>query len=168
VPLADVVRRVVREHKLAAFARMISFDVKAKPAIVIGDADKIRAILDNLLSNAIKYSPRSGVVAIELFAEDGNAVLDVADQGPGVDLEDRPRIFESFYQGKRAPEGRIKGSGLGLAIAREYAIAHGGRIELLDRADGRRGARFRLWLPLGAIDPGTPSTAAPATLQEDG
>jgi two-component system sensor histidine kinase GlrK len=169
VPIADVVRRVVREHKLAAYARMLSFEVKTRPAVVIGDADKIRAIVDNLLSNAIKYSPRSGVVSIEVGAEEGNAVIDVVDQGPGVDPADRPRIFESFYQGRRAPEGRIKGSGLGLAIAREYAAAHGGGIELLDRADGRRGARFRVWLPLALSDVSvTGSTAAPATLQEHG
>ena len=169
VPLDDVVRRVVREHKLAAFARMLSFDLQAKPAMVIGDADKIRAIVDNLLSNAIKYSPRSGVVTIELFAQDGSAVLEVVDQGPGVDPADRPRIFESFYQGKLAPEGRIKGSGLGLAIAREYAIAHGGSIELLDRVDGKRGARFRVCLPLAlAQASATTPTAAPATLQEQG
>ena len=96
-------------------------------------------------------------------------MLDVVDQGPGVDVEDRPRIFDSFYQGKSAPEGRIKGSGLGLAIAREYALAHGGRIDLLDRVDGRRGARFRVRLPLAVTDrPGSASTAARATLQEEG
>jgi two-component system, NtrC family, sensor histidine kinase GlrK len=169
VPLADVVRRVVREHKLAAFARMITFEVKTRPAIVVGDADKIRAIVDNLLSNAIKYSPRSGVVTIDLSTDNGNAVLDVVDQGPGVDAADRPRIFESFYQGKRTPEGRIKGSGLGLAIAREYALAHGGRIELVDRVDGKRGAQFRVSLPLAVADlPTTASPAASATLQEEG
>ena len=48
----------------------------------------------------------------------------------------------------------MKGSGLGLAIAREYALAHGGRIEVRDRADGKRGAQFRLWLPLAAGDAG--------------
>ena len=169
VPLADVIRRVVREHKLAAFARMITFEANVKPAVVVGDADKIRAIVDNLLSNAIKYSPRSGMVAIDLFTEGGEAVLDVVDQGPGVHAEDRPRIFDSFYQGKSAPEGRIKGSGLGLAIAREYALAHGGRIELLDRADGKRGARFRVWLPLALAElPPAASTAARPTLQEEG
>ncbi len=168
VPLAEVVRRVIREHKLAAFARMVAFEVKTRPAIIVGDADKIRAIVDNLLSNAIKYSPRSGTVQIDLAVDDGNAVLDVADQGPGVDAVDRARIFESFYQGKPAPDGRIKGSGLGLAIAREYALAHGGRIELLDRADGKRGALFRLWLPLAVAAATAATTAAPATLQEQG
>ena len=49
-------------------------------------------------------------------------------------------------------DGRVKGSGLGLAIAREYALAHGGRIEVLDRADRERGAHFRLWLPLADGD----------------
>jgi two-component system sensor histidine kinase GlrK len=148
VALGDVVRRVVREHKLAALARMITFEAKLTPAIVVGDGEKIRAIIDNLVSNAIKYSPRSGVVALELAIDRDFAVLDVIDHGPGIGVEDRPRIFDSFYQGKTAPGGRIKGSGLGLAIAREYALAHGGRIELLDRKDGQRGAHFRLWLPV--------------------
>jgi two-component system, NtrC family, sensor histidine kinase GlrK len=152
VGLGDVVRRVVKEHKLAAFARMITFEAKLAPAIVVGDGEKIRAIVDNLLSNAIKYSPRSAVIRLELALANGYATLDVVDHGPGIDPDDRPRIFESFYQGKTAPQGRIKGSGLGLAIAREYAMAHGGRIEVLDRADGRRGAHFRLWIPLAVAN----------------
>ena len=161
VALADVVRRVIREHKLAAFARLITVEAKLVPSIIVGDADKIRAIVDNLLSNAIKYSPRSGTIAIGLSSNGEEAVLDVIDGGPGISAADRPHIFESFYQGKTAPEGRIKGSGLGLAIAREYTLAHGGRIELIDRADGRRGAHFRLHLPLAI--PGARAQAKDAT-----
>jgi two-component system sensor histidine kinase GlrK len=170
VALADVVRRVVREHKLAAFARLITVEAKLAPSIIVGDSEKIRAIVDNLLSNAIKYSPRSGSILLELRSESDEAVLDVIDGGPGISAADRPHIFESFYQGKTAPEGRIKGSGLGLAIAREYTLAHGGRIELIDRADGRRGAHFRLYLPLAM--PGQRAQASDAkpiiTLQEEG
>src|SRR5208282_6551484 len=91
-------------------------------------------------------------ISLDLHVDGGQATLDVVDQGQGIDPEDRPRIFESFYQGKPAPEGRIKGSGLGLAIASEYALLHGGRIELMERAAGRRGAHFRLWLPLAVTD----------------
>jgi len=170
VALVDVIRRVVKEHKLAAFARMITFEAKLKPAIVVGDGEKIRAIVDNLLSNAIKYSPRTSVIVIGLAVDGDFALLDVIDQGPGVDPHDRPRIFESFYQGKPAAEGRIKGSGLGLAIAREYALAHGGRIEVLDRDDGARGARFQLRLPLaaaGARHAGS-SPTTPIPMQEEG
>jgi len=148
VALGDIVRQVLREHKLAAFARLVSFDAKVKPAVVVGDASKIRAIVDNLTSNAIKYSPPSGVVAVELKVRDAFAVLDVVDQGPGIDPVDRPHIFESFYQGQTPPGGRIKGSGLGLAIAQEYALAHGGRVEVVDRSAGTRGAHFRVWLPV--------------------
>ncbi|MFI4953365.1 MAG: ATP-binding protein [Burkholderiales bacterium] len=170
VALVDVVRRVVREHKLAALARLITVEARLEPSIIVGDGEKIRAIVDNLLSNAIKYSPRSGAIAIDLHSDGDDAVLDVIDEGPGISAADRPHIFESFYQGKTAPEGRIKGSGLGLAIAREYTLAHGGRIELVDRADGRRGAHFRLRLPLAM--PGERPQAGGAkpivTLQEEG
>ena len=152
--LPDVIRRVVKEHKLAALARIVSFEAKLRSATVVGDGEKIRTIVDNLVSNAIKYSPRSGTIALNLAAEKGFAVLDVIDEGHGVDPEERRHIFESFYQGKPPAEGRVKGSGLGLAIAREYALAHGGRIEVLDRAQGQSGAHFRLWLPLATSGEG--------------
>ena len=161
--LPDVVGRVVREHKLAALARMIAFETNLEPAQVIGDGDKIRTAVDNLVSNAIKYSPRSGSIRIDLATRDGFAVLDVIDQGHGVEPGDRQKVFESFYQGKPPSEGRVKGSGLGLAIAREYALSHGGRIEVVDRADGRRGAHFRLTLPVamsGSIAADTARSAA--------
>ena len=168
VLMADVVRRVLREHKLAAFARMVTFDARLRPALIVGDADKLRTIVDNLVSNAVKYSPRSATIEVGLSVERGFAVLDVIDAGPGIDPGERERIFESFYQGQPPVDGRVKGSGLGLAIAREYALAHGGRVEVNDRRDGKPGAHFRLWLPLAPGDagtaPGTGEVPAPRTL----
>jgi two-component system sensor histidine kinase GlrK len=154
VSLPEVIRRVVKEHKLAALARLIRFETRLAPATTIGDADKVRTIVDNLVSNAIKYSPRSGAVEIALSTKRGFAVVDVIDEGRGVDPREREQIFESFYQGSAPVDGRVKGSGLGLAIAREYALGHGGRIEVQDRADGKHGAQFRLWLPLAAAGEG--------------
>jgi two-component system sensor histidine kinase GlrK len=165
VALPDVVRRVVREHKLAAIARLATVAVNVRAATVLGDREKLRTIVDNLVSNAIKYSPRSGTITVELGVDGASAVLDVVDEGPGVDRDERQRIFESFYQGRPPTDGRVKGSGLGLAIAREYALAHGGRIEVRDRADGRRGAHFRLWLPLAATA-GTSAGAPPVGASE--
>jgi two-component system sensor histidine kinase GlrK len=159
VSLPEVVSGVLREHKLAALARMISFDTRLPSAEIVGDIGKIRTIVDNLVSNAVKYSPRGGSIRVELAQRDGLAVLDVVDQGAGVDPQERQRIFESFYQGRPPAEGKVKGSGLGLAIAREYALAHGGRIEAVDRADGRTGAHFRLLLPLSGA-PGAQAAAA--------
>ncbi len=168
VLIADVVRRVLKEHKLAALARMVTFEADLRPALIVGDADNIRTIVDNLISNAIKYSPRSAPISVTLGADREFAVLDVVDHGPGIGVDERERIFDSFYQGKPPVEGRVKGSGLGLAIAREYAVAHGGRIEVQDRADQKRGAHFRLWLPLATGDagnaPGRDTPAARITL----
>ncbi|MEO6564531.1 MAG: ATP-binding protein [Casimicrobiaceae bacterium] len=148
VHLQEVVQRVLREQKLAAVARLVTVEADIPAAMVIGDAEKVRTIIDNLLSNAIKYSPRSGTITISLRLHDGMAQLDVADQGPGIVAAERERVFDSFYSGKAPVDGKVKGSGLGLAIAREYALAQGGRIESVDRSDGGRGACFRLWLPL--------------------
>ncbi len=148
VALADVVRRVIREQKLAATARLVEVAAELAPVVVTGDLERIRTIVDNLLSNAIKYSPRSGSIEIALAEKDGFAVLDVSDHGRGIAPPERERVFDSFYSGKPPPDGKVKGSGLGLAIAREYALAQSGRLEVLDRADGARGVRFRLWLPL--------------------
>jgi two-component system sensor histidine kinase GlrK len=163
VALPEVIRRVVKEQKLAALARIITVDVQLKPVIIVGDTEKIRTVIDNLVSNAIKYSPRAGQIEITLAPHSGNAVLDVVDQGPGIAPADRERVFESFYTGKPPADGKVKGSGLGLAIAREYALAHGGRIEVLDRADGQRGTRFRLSLPLAAGTGEVPSRKSPAS-----
>ena len=152
VALSDVVGRVVKEQRLAALARMITFNGKMRPATVIGDADKLRTIIDNLLSNAIKHSPRNATIELNVGVREGYAVLDVIDQGRGVAPADRSRIFESFYQGPPPVDGRVKGSGLGLAIAHEYALAQGGRIEVAGRGDGRSGAWFRLSLPLATSE----------------
>jgi two-component system sensor histidine kinase GlrK len=163
VLLPEIVRGVLKEHKLAALARMLTFEADLRPALIVGDADKVRTIVDNLISNAIKYSPRSAQIIVSLGSDREFAILDVIDHGPGIGVDERERIFDSFYQGKPPSEGRVKGSGLGLAIAREYAVAHGGRIEVRDRADQKRGAHFRLWLPLALGGAGSANgQAAPA------
>jgi len=154
------VQRVIKEQKLAALARRITFDVKLAPTEIVADANRIRVIIDNLVSNAIKYSPRTGVITIVVAPRQDCAVLDVIDEGDGVLPAERARIFETFYQGNAPMGGRVKGSGLGLAIAREYALAQGGGIDVQDRADRRRGAHFRLWLPLS---PGMTVAGVPAT-----
>jgi two-component system, NtrC family, sensor histidine kinase GlrK len=163
VALPDVVARVVKEQRLAALARMVTFQATLRPATVIGDAEKLRTIVDNLLSNAIKYSPRNATVDLSVGIKDGFAVLDVIDHGRGVVAADRNRIFESFYQGPPPVDGRIKGSGLGLAIAREYALAQGGRIDVAGRMDGKSGAWFRLSLPLAVADTQRKQSPVPAT-----
>jgi len=85
VAMQDVVQRVLNEHKLAALARMVTFDQELVPAQIVGDVERVRTIVDNLVSNALKYSPRSASIVVSLRAEQGFAVLDVVDRGPGID-----------------------------------------------------------------------------------
>jgi len=149
VLFADVIRRVLREHKLSAFARGVTLEARLRAVELSGDAEKLRVVVDNLLSNAIKYSPRGAAVRIELGLNGSEAVLDVIDRGPGVRAEEADKIFESFYQGQAPAEGKVKGSGLGLAIAREYVLAHGGKIGVVTNQDPeRKGAHFRVVLPV--------------------
>lgn len=149
VDLAETVLHVIREHKLVAWKRLISFETTLPSMLVTGDAKKISTIVDNLISNAVKYSPRLGKIQITLRSERGYARLDVIDEGQGIPEDERDKIFDTFYQGAPPEEGRqhVRGSGLGLAITREYVHAHGGKITATDRKDGKRGTRFVVWLP---------------------
>jgi len=143
--LERVLEEVLTNHKLAMMSKDIEAHLVTAPIVLRGDRGKLRIAIDNLLSNAVKYSPRGGAISISLTQEAGNVILDVRDTGPGIVDEDKPRIFEAFYQGSAAYEGHVKGSGLGLAIAREYVAAHHGRLEIID--DVPQGAHFRLTLP---------------------
>jgi signal transduction histidine kinase len=108
---------------------------------VWADRDDLRHVLDNLLDNALRYTPRGTQVRIETATRDGCVVLAVADSGPGIPPEDRPRVFERFYRGANGRRAG-SGSGLGLAIADELARRWGGTITLADGPGTRIEASF--------------------------
>lgn len=153
VRLDQVVEQVLEDHRLAVQARRIRPQLHLSPFLLQGDEEKLRAVVANLVSNAIKYSPDEGMISLALRQQGDEAVLDIGDAGPGVPAEDRERIFDWFYQGEGAPRGRLRGSGLGLAIAREFVLAHGGRIEILQNSGP--GAHFRVTLPASMPVPGS-------------
>ena len=144
VDLADVVDRAVT--RVRRRAQGISFEVATDPWVVVGDASSLERAVTNLLDNAAKWSPAEGTVTVRL----ADGVLVVDDQGSGIDVADRPHVFERFF---RSDESRaMPGSGLGLAIVRQVVDRHGGRVEVSDAPGG--GARFALWLP--GVATGTP------------
>ena len=118
---------------------------------VIGDAtaciDPARAqqIFTNLLDNARKHGGASGVVSVELTTEDGQAVVRVSDEGPGIPPHELERVFNRFYRVDRSRSQ--PGTGLGLAIAKHLVVAHGGSIRAYNREP--RGATFEVRLPRG-------------------
>ena len=127
----------------------LSTRVTGAPVWVDADAEMIERVIDNLVRNAVRHCAPGRRVEIALGVRRRRAVVRVRDQGAGVPVCDRERIFAPGYRGSR-PRG--DGRGLGLAIAREIAEAHGGRLTL-DSVGA--GACFRLCLPLlGDLDHG--------------
>ncbi len=120
----------------------IKLEALSEPYHVEADGGRVESAVNNLLTNAIRYSPEGGSIGIECHIVTGGARITVSDQGPGVRVEDRERIFGRFRRG--AGDG-TEGTGLGLAISRESVEAHGGRL-YVDAAYGP-GACFVLELP---------------------
>ena len=92
------------------------------------DRTGLRQVLMNLLDNAVKFGPRGQTVTVSLSLQDGQALLRVDDEGPGIPSHDRTRVWEPFLRLDREVEGRVAGSGLGLAVVRDVVRQHGGQV----------------------------------------
>ena len=113
----------------------------AQPAWVVGDRDLLFQALGNLVDNAVKYTPEGGRVDLSLRCEDQHAVIEVADDGPGIPADLHGEVFRRFV---RADSSRsTPGSGLGLSLVQAVVQLHGAAIELLDNRPGLR-VRVRL------------------------
>ena len=110
----------------------------------------IEQALVNVLENAAKFSPEQGEVRVEARQEHGMIRIDVTDQGPGIPVEHRERVFDMFFTGEGNDRGPY-GSGLGLAICHGMISAHFGKIEATSGPQGR-GACIRLWLPVTELE----------------
>ncbi|OLT11192.1 two-component sensor histidine kinase [Actinomadura sp. CNU-125] len=115
-------------------------------APALADEARLRQVVTNLVGNAVTHTPADAPIRIGVGTVGGHAVLEVADQGPGLTAEQRRRVFDRFFRvdGSRSRTAG-GGSGLGLAIAHALVTAHGGRLEL-DAAPGA-GCTFRVLLP---------------------
>ena len=139
-----VVQQVLATLQLAVRDKQLQIVGTLAPLSIIGGKEEITTIVNNLIANAIKYSPASGTIRLSLSQEGDQAVFDVIDEGPGVPVDDRVKIFEPFFRA-RSTENAAAGTGLGLAIASEFVQAHHGSLTLMDSATG---SHFRVVLPL--------------------
>jgi signal transduction histidine kinase len=116
---------------------------------VLGDAGRLRQVVNNLIDNALKFTPASGEVLVTLWNDPrtARATLTVNDTGPGIAADDLPHIFDRFYRvdHARTRTSERPGSGLGLAITKWIADAHGGQITVQSRV--ARGTVFTVTLP---------------------
>jgi signal transduction histidine kinase len=143
--LADVLTEAASE--LGPMAEDHEVSIEAREAIVPGARDELHRLILNLLENAVQHTPSGTQVHASTAVENGEAVLVVADDGPGISPELEGRVFERFVRGGR-DGGR--GSGLGLSIVRAVAESHGGSVALERPAAG--GTRFVIRIPTGASD----------------
>ncbi len=129
--------------------------VAPEPVTVIGDRERLRQLLDNLLTNVRVHTPPGARASVRVSAAgDGAAVIEVADEGPGLTDEQRDRVFERFYRVDPSRSRDAGGSGLGLAIVAAIADAHGGSADV-DSTPGH-GATFRVVLPPNGDRPAGP------------
>jgi two-component system OmpR family sensor kinase len=117
------------------------------PLRVEGNPDELHRMVLNLLDNAARHTPEGARIELSLRAEDGEAVLEVADDGPGIPAALRAHIFDRFVRGEGpADTARGNGTGLGLAIVSAVAESHGGSVEAAESPAG--GALFRARIPI--------------------
>ena len=121
--------------------------------LIFGDEERIGQILTNLMGNAIKFTPEKGRVAVKLKSDGKIIHVEVIDDGFGVPIENRQKVFEKFYQHGDIHTRQQGGTGLGLSIAKSIVEVHGGRI-WVDDGEGGRGSNFQFVLPLVDIDEG--------------
>ncbi|HEX6037870.1 ATP-binding response regulator [Longimicrobium sp.] len=147
--LAGAVVTALGPQAEARGVRIRLADEGARPALA--DSGRLRQVMFNLLENAIKYSPVGGEIVVRTREAEGETRVEVADEGPGIDLADQDRLFKEFSR-VNPPGMRVVGAGLGLALSRMLTDAMGGRIGV-DSAPGR-GSTFWVALPVAGAAAG--------------
>jgi two-component system OmpR family sensor kinase len=144
VELEDVVREAVETARTVDPDRTIELDTQE--AVVLGDAHRLRQMVDNLLGNTRAHTPEDSPVSVSVATVNGNAVISVQDSGPGMTADEQERVFERFYRADPSRSRASGGIGLGLSIVSAVAEAHGGEVSV--RSEPGNGSTFEVSLPL--------------------
>jgi two-component system, OmpR family, sensor kinase len=144
VDLTRITRDAVDDARAVAPNRPIDYFPNGA-VFVPGDEARLRQVLGNLLQNANRHTPPDTPVHVRVVSTDDEAVIEVADEGPGVPGDDANRVFERFWRSDPSRTRASGGAGLGLAIVAAIADAHGGRAEV--QSSPGHGATFRVHLP---------------------
>ena len=149
VSLDEVVGEAVETARTVEPSRPI--DLQTTPAVVLGDRDRLRQVVDNLLANVRSHTPAGSAVHVRVSRNGTDAVLEVEDSGPGLGEEEAEQVFERFHRGDPSRARSSGGVGLGLSIVAAVAEAHGGNASA--RSTPGEGSTFVVTLPLLADAP---------------
>lgn len=145
--LPAIAAQSVAAHAARAAENAVNLELNAPENIrVMGDADRLREVVDNLLDNALRYAPPSSHVAVTLGHTDSKCLLIFEDNGPGLGEGELERVFDRFYRADSSRDRKSGGMGLGLAIVKAIVESHGGEVSARNRAQG--GAAFTVRLPI--------------------
>lgn len=131
------------------------------PSMAI-DVEKMERVVFNIVSNAFKYTPDNGAITVRAGMDGGSLVIEVADTGKGIPVDDIDKIFDRFYQVDKV---RPQGSGIGLSLAKAFVELHGGRISV-SSVPGE-GSEFRVEIPVTHVASEAAETARVASGQPD-
>ena len=146
VELVKVAAQAIDASKAVGPGWQMQLDA-AHPVEVMGDATRLRQVIDNLLGNVRSHTPAGTATTVRLYEDGHDAVIEVADSGPGLTAEESARVFERFYRVEASRSREHGGAGLGLAIVAAIVSAHGGRVSVRSSLE-HPGAVFEVRLPL--------------------
>lgn len=145
-PVRKVLEAAVQAYSPQAERKQVRLILPKGPDVEAAiNARLLEQAVGNLLDNAIKYSPPGGTVRVAAEREAGGLVVQVSDEGPGIEPRHLPRLFERFYRVDKARSEHLGGTGLGLAIVKHIAAAHGGSVSV--ESQPGRGSTFGIHLP---------------------
>jgi two-component system, OmpR family, sensor kinase len=149
VDVAEVVREAVETARAVEPGRPI--ELTTQPAVVLGDRERLRQIVDNLLGNVRAHTPTGTSARVTVATDDGMARIEVEDFGEGIDPDQLERVFERFFRTDSSRSRASGGVGLGLSIVAAVAEAHGGSAAALSQPGS--GSTFVISLPLAPSPP---------------
>ena len=156
VRLRSVIEQAVAllQPSITARGQIVELDIDDSLNPLMIDEPRIERVIANLVSNAHKYSPRGGLIRIEVLREGADHVVRVIDEGPGIGADEVEAVFSPYYRGSRADTSPVQGSGLGLSIARYLTELHGGTLTVSQesRGDEATGSIFVLTLPSSSFE----------------
>jgi len=126
--LADVLAECVHSAQVSADQHTIYLDIQVQDTKILADQTRMGQIIGNILDNAVKYSPNGGQVTVQLGDLDGDYLVNITDQGIGINPVYLDHIFERFYRLRNSASRQYSGIGLGLYVTRAIIERHGGRI----------------------------------------
>jgi len=145
--LDEQIRKAILLLEVQWSKKNLEFDIDLEELTIVGDKNLLQQVWLNLIQNAIKFSNQEGLITIQLFQQDENAVFQVTDQGIGIAEEDKSRVFERFFKGDKSRSK--EGNGLGLVLVKMIVELSNGKVHF-DSKQGE-GSTFVVELPLQAV-----------------